>query len=489
MRIDLRSLRSIRRRGRPSKLISPLVAGVVAAVSVLLASSVASEAQAGACPTINRPNMLKIVAGSPQTAQLEKPFQTNLQVTLANSNGCPLTGRLGGIWVDFSAPASGPSGTFASSGTNDVTVGTDENGTATAPEFTANDTAGGYTVHVVSDYGSVDLYLTNTARGLASSIAASGQVAQAASVNSQYRQPLQAQVLDVDGQPVQGVSVTFSLGTGASGASASFLSGGAQASVQTNASGLATSPPFVANATPGRFSASASVSGVSTAATYTLANHAAVATIAASPAAQSAQVKGQFARPLRARVRDGAGKPIEGATVTFTLPQAASGEAGAAFLDGSSQATATTDARGRASSPRLVANAVAGHFAATAAVGSTRARYTLRNRPGEATTVTAGAASGQSVRTGARLPIRLAVTVSDAEQNPVAGALVVFVAPTQGPSGHFGARSRVVRVKTNADGIAVAPPFTANGKPGGYIVTATVAGTRAHAAFALVNTR
>jgi hypothetical protein len=47
----------------------------------------------------------------------------------------------------------------------------------------------------------------------------------------------------------------------------------------------------------------------------------------------------------------------------------------------------------------------------------------------------------------------------------------------------------VVRVKTNADGIAVAPPFTANGKPGGFIVTATVAGTRAHAAFALVNTR
>jgi hypothetical protein len=489
MRIDLRRLRSIRRRGRPSKLISPLVAGVVAAVSVLLAISVASEAVAAACPSVNRPNMLKIVAGSPQTAQLEKPFQTNLQVTLANSNGCPLTGPLGGFWVDFSAPASGPSGTFASSGTNEVTVGTDANGTATAPEFTANGTAGGYTVHVASDYGAVDLYLTNTASGVATSIAASGQVEQVATVNSQYRQPLQAQVFDLEGRPVQGVSVTFSLGTGASGASASFLAGGAQASVLTNASGLATSPAFVANATPGRFTASASVSGVSTVATYTLANHAAITTIAASPAAQSATVKRSFAQPLRAQVRDGAGKPIEGTSVTFTLPQAASGDAGATFLDGSGQATATTDARGRASSPRLVANAVVGHFAATAAVGSTRARYRLRNRPGEATTVTAGAASGLSVRTGSRLPIRLAVTIGDAEQNPVAGALVLFAAPAQGPSGHFGAKRRVVRVKTNADGIAVAPPFTANGKPGGYIVTATVAGTRAHAAFALVNTR
>jgi hypothetical protein len=43
---------------------------VIAAASVLVASSVASEAEAAACPSVNRPNMLKIVAGSPQTAKL-----------------------------------------------------------------------------------------------------------------------------------------------------------------------------------------------------------------------------------------------------------------------------------------------------------------------------------------------------------------------------------------------------------------------------------
>jgi hypothetical protein len=44
-----------------------------------------------------------------------------------------------------------------------------------------------------------------------------------------------------------------------------------------------------------------------------------------------------------------------------------------------------------------------------------------------------------------------------------------------------------VSVRTDADGIAIAPPFVANGTPGGYVVTATVAGATGAAAFALVN--
>jgi hypothetical protein len=103
------------------------------------------------------------------------------------------------------------------------------------------------------------------------------------------------------------------------------------------------------------------------------------------------------------------------------------------------------------------------------------------------------------------LPIPLAVTVTDAGDNPVAGALVTFAAPARGPSGFFTTRvpmgkqatkntkrkpstrhTRIVRVRTNNDGVAVAPPFTANALAGGYVVTATVASRRT--AFALVNT-
>ena len=153
----------------------------------------------------------------------------------------------------------------------------------------------------------------------------------------------------------------------------------------------------------------------------------------------------------------------------------------------------------KASSPALVANSTAGRFTATAAVaGVARAlAYPLRNVAGKPATVTAGAASGEATPAGSRFPIRFAVTVTDADDNPVAGAVGSFTAPGQGPSGRFVGpardrrghlvRRRVVRVETDADGVAVAPAFTANAKPGGYVVTATVVGTRKQAAFAVVN--
>src|SRR5262249_43474630 len=206
-------------RLRPSLLS---LAWLAAALGVMLMSGPGSAAPLD-CPDSNAPNMLTVVAGSPQTGQLEKPFQTNLQVALANSNGGPLTGRLGGVPVDFSARASGASCTFAASGSNRVTAGTDATGIATAPTFTANDVAGSYGVHADSDYGSVTLYLTNTADGVPASITAVGQTNQEATVSSQYGQPLRARVLDADGRPVQGESVTFSIATSGPDAHTTFL--------------------------------------------------------------------------------------------------------------------------------------------------------------------------------------------------------------------------------------------------------------------------
>lgn len=478
-----------------ASLLLPAVLAV--ALSVVLVTG-PDPAAADACPSSNPPNMLRLVAGSPQTAQLERPFQTNLQVALANSNGCPLTGPLAGISVDFSAPDSGASGTFAASGTNRVTVGTDATGVATAPTLTANDIAGSYSVQADSAYGAVKLFLTNSAIGVPASITAAGQTDQEASVNSQYAQPLRAQVLDANGHPVQGASVTFLLGTGASGAGAGFVGGGAQATETTKADGQATSPPFVANGTPGRFTAAASTSGVAGVATFTFANHAAATTItAARAAAQTTTVGTRYRQPLTARVLDANGQPIEGASVTFGLTQAASG-AGASFLGGESQAVQVTDADGQATSPPLVANKTAGRFTATASTtGSARpAGYRLENVAGKPAAISAGAASGQSALAGTRFPIRLAVRVTDANNNPVAGALVTFTAPSRGPSGrftghparrpHLAPKSRSVRVKTDGNGVAIAPAFTANRKPGGYIVTARVAGGQ-QAAFALIN--
>jgi len=435
--------------------------------------------------------MLAIVGGSTQTAQLGKAFQTNLQVTLANTNGCPLTGSLAGISVDFVAPASGAGGTFASSGSNVAVVGTDAAGVAVAPLFTANNIAGAYGVHADSDYGSVSLNLTNTARGVASTVLATGPTDQSATVLGRYAQPLKAMVLDADGRPVQGASVTFSLGTGAFGAGASFLGGGAQATELTDASGQATSPAFVANDVAGPFTALASAPGISEPVGYSLHNVAAKTTISATTReTRTATVATSYLRPLQAKVLDGDGRPVEGASVSFTIPSSASG-AGASFVGGGSQATGLTDASGLAASPPLRAGATAGRFTATATVSGAPEplSFSLRNLAGPPAAIAAGVAASESTPVATRFPIRLAVTVTDANGNPVAGARVTFTAPSRGAGGYFRRAARTVRVTTSSSGVAVAPIFTANNVSGGYVVIARLGGSKRSAAFALVNER
>src|SRR5438477_3565700 len=105
------------------------------------ASLAAGAGSAGAaphvCPGSNSPNEIVIVGGSGQAAQLGTPFATPLQVKLANTNGCPLTGNLAGYDINFDAPGSGPSGFFAGSGGREALVGTDANGVPTARRLTA----------------------------------------------------------------------------------------------------------------------------------------------------------------------------------------------------------------------------------------------------------------------------------------------------------------------------------------------------------------
>jgi protocatechuate 3,4-dioxygenase beta subunit len=496
---------------RSRDLCRVALAITAAAVAALLAASAPAAASNSACPTSNYPNELVLAGGSGQTTQLGKPFAVNLSVALANTNGCPVTGNLAGVNVTFDAPGSGASGVYAGSGTHIVVVGTDSQGVATAPTFTANFTVGDYTVDAQSDYGTVELYLSNTANGLASAITPTGGDNQSASLNSTYSQPLEVRVTDAAGNPVQGATVTFSVVPGVTGASASFLGGG-QATASTDSNGTATSPPLLANGSPGKFMAMASTGGVSTVAMFSLDNHAAANTITATGlSAAKATVDLRYSHPLQARVLDASGQPVEGAQVTFTLTAADNG-ATASFLGAGNTVTELTDMQGVASSPALTANKTAGSFMATAITAgqAAPASYRLTNKAGAPYALIAGAADGATTEIGTRFPVRFAVTVADKDGNPVSGAVISFTAPSRGASGHFTTTvhrkrsqasslkrstkpmrraSRIARVRTDAEGIAIAPPFTANRVTGGYIVRATANGSSKRAAFALVNVR
>jgi len=459
---------------------------VVAVLAVLAVTVAGAGAQAAstACPSSNHPNELVLAGGSGQQARLGKPFDQPFSVQLANTNNCPLTGNLAGVMVHFDAPGSGASGFFPSSGSIHATAGTNAQGIATSPSFTANDTAGAYTVDATSDYGGIDIPTSNTTAGLATAVSPVSDAGAQTAVGTLFIGQLQVRVADASGNPVQGAAVTFTVVPGMTGAGATFL--GAAQDVLTGSDGVATAPPLMANGVPGAYMVTATTDGVSSIATFPLQNLQTYATLDAGRAARVARIGGRYA-PLVVHVLAANGQGVQGAVVTFAVDQTQGGP-GATFLGGAAQATATTDVSGTASSPPLVAGTVTGRFVVVAttpaALGSTT--FPFRTLPGKPAAIAAGAASGQSTTVHTRFPVPLAVTVTDAKGNAVPSARVTFVVPAHGASARFARTpSHHVTVLTDAHGVAVAPALVANGKPGGYAVTATAGGKST--AFALVN--
>jgi protocatechuate 3,4-dioxygenase beta subunit len=135
------------------------------------------------------------------------------------------------------------------------------------------------------------------------------------------------------------------------------------------------------------------------------------------------------------RVLDAEGNPVAGATITFTLGSASPSRCG------------TTAASGFAISPAFTANTAAGSFTATASISSgggsesagkavessvASVSFSLVNLAGKPARIAPSVGSTQSTPAGAAFPIPLAVTVTDAEENPVPDALVTFSAPATG---------------------------------------------------------
>ncbi|HXY51167.1 MAG TPA: kelch repeat-containing protein [Terriglobales bacterium] len=317
--------------------------------------------------------------GTPQSTTVGTAFASLLVVTVQNSSGNPVSG----VSVTFLAPGSGASGTFAG-GVNTAT--TNSSGVATSAVFTANITAGSYTVSasVAGVSTPASFVLTNTA-GKAASVTATSGTPQSAVISTAFSSPLVVTVDDSDGNPVSGVSVTFL--APANGASGTFAGGVNTAT--TNSAGVATSAVFTANAMTGSYTVGASVAGVSTSANFALTNTTGkpASVIASSGTPQSAAVNTAFASPLVVAVKDSNGNPISGVSVTFTPP---AGGASGTFAGGVN--TATTNSSGVASSAVFTANATAGSYSVTASVAgvSTPATFALTNTAigGQSTTIT-----------------------------------------------------------------------------------------------------
>ena len=133
--------------------VTATVSGVTAPVTFTL-TNIASA-----------PSTLTVGTGSSQNTELGTAFAIPLAVTVTDVNGNDVVGAS----VTFSAPTSGPGGVFAGYGRTAVVL-TDSSGVATAPDFSADQVAGGYivTASVAGLSSEASFALVNTARTAAS---------------------------------------------------------------------------------------------------------------------------------------------------------------------------------------------------------------------------------------------------------------------------------------------------------------------------------
>jgi hypothetical protein len=194
---------------------------------------------------------LNLLSGNGQAAQINTAFPSPLRVSVTRDGV-----SVNGVQLRFTAPASGASAYYQSTGNRFFDAYTDVNGFCSSDTFIANGTLGGWTGSVAS-VATFEWYADFTAQNVDSppavnSLAIVGGADQQQAVNTAYA-PLVVQIKDQYGAPMNHIAVLFS--NSGYEAYGSFASG----SAFTDANGRATSPIFTASATLGQFWVTASV--------------------------------------------------------------------------------------------------------------------------------------------------------------------------------------------------------------------------------------
>ena len=165
--------------------------------------------------TAGAPSSIVATAGSGQSATIGSTFANALRATVTDASGTPVSG----VTVNFVAPGSGASGTFANN-TTATTASTNASGVATASTFTASGAAGSYTVVASINTGSpsTTFSLTNTRANQTISVTTH------APANAVYNAQFSVNAVSSSGLPVSyssagsctnnGATFTISDGTG-----------------------------------------------------------------------------------------------------------------------------------------------------------------------------------------------------------------------------------------------------------------------------------
>jgi hypothetical protein len=211
------------------------------------------------------PKTTTAVSGTPQTTSVATAFPLPMTVAVRDSFGNPADS----VRVLFSAPTSGPSGTFLG-GVFTNAVYTNTQGVATSTVFVANLQAGSYTVNATVAGASTPatFSMTNTS-GSPGSVTATAGTPQSAQVGTPFATRFKALVKDPAGNVVSNVIVHFTApSTGSSGT----FPGGLSDTSRTDSSGIATAPLFTADTVAGTYNVLATVDTMAGSAKFALTN-------------------------------------------------------------------------------------------------------------------------------------------------------------------------------------------------------------------------
>jgi hypothetical protein len=170
--------------------------------------------------------------------------------------------------------------TVTATGTSPLAFQWSENGKAisgataasyTTPATTTADNSAQFAVVVTNGAGSAtSTAATLTVNPSPPSLSATAGSGQSAAVSTAFTTDLEATVTDSSGTPVANETVTFT--APARGASATFTNGTTTTTATTNSVGIATASSLTANATAGSYVVTASVTGGTNTASFTLTN-------------------------------------------------------------------------------------------------------------------------------------------------------------------------------------------------------------------------
>ncbi len=392
-------------------------------------------------------------AGTPQSTTINAPFATALKATVRNASSTPMPG----VQVTFTAPASGPSGSFG--GASSVSAMTDSSGVATAPTLTANSTAGSHAVTATT--AGVATPATFSLTNTAASGGGSGSLAGAVTMST---------------------------------AAVNVATEGSADWVHWNTAGLTRKAGVAAQLS------SYTMVGTGPVLTY-LDDLRLISWTGGTPTASGTNSKeGVYIRAV-------------GNGFSFTAPADTSsrqlivhvggylsgGRLLAHLSDGSAVDYSDTSATDTNVNDNYDRNYTLTYKAATAGqtltvtwvmtsgTGNVSLSAAALSVVGASGSIVATAGTPQSAAINTAFATAFKATVRNASNAPVSGVSVTFTVPASGASGRFSGLASVAAT-TDSGGVATAPAFTANGTTGSYVVTATTAGVATPATFSLTNT-